>query len=152
MHLKPLIAALCIGFAPFGAAANGSLLPEVLQIPLASHHFGDWGSSSDFNEFNPGMILTWEERAAGLNYSFGAYKDSKSATALHISVAKMWDIAPYTQLGIVGAYIHSFGDGYTGIVPSIQLNHKYIFVNVATGYDDGAYGVIGTGITIPLGR
>ncbi|RPE71064.1 hypothetical protein EDD53_0177 [Pacificibacter maritimus] len=152
MQIKSFFTALSVALAPLAATADGSLAPDVLQIPLASHHFGDWGESSDFNEFNPGVILTWEDRLAGLNYSIGAYKDSKSATALHLSAAKMWDIGQYTQAGIVGAYIHSFGDGYTGIAPSIQLNHKYIFVNVATGYDDDFYGVVGTGITIPLGR
>lgn len=153
MQLKTSLAALALILAPTLATADGSIAPDVLQIPLASTHFGSW-SDSDFNEFNPGLIFTWVERAGDLNYSFGAYKDSKSAAALHVSVAKMWDIAEYTQAGIVGAYIHSTGDGFTGFAPSVQLNHKYLFMNVATGYDDGdgIYGVVGTGITIPLGK
>lgn len=150
MRLKSLLAACSLCLAPMSALADGAV-PDYVQIPLASHHFGSW-SDDDFNEFNPGLLLTWAERAGGLNYTIGAYKDSKSDAALHVSAAKMWDFGPYTQGGLVLGYIHSFGDGYTGIAPSLQINHRFFFVNIATGYDDGTYGVVGTGLTIPLGK
>lgn len=152
MQIKTSLKLLALCLVPTQATADSTIAPDVLQIPLASKHFGSW-SDKDFNEINPGAIFTWVERAGDLNYSLGVYKDSKSAAALHVSVAKMWDIAEHTQAGIVGAYIHSSGDGFTGFAPSVQLNYKHLFVNVATGYDDdGIYGVVGTGLTIPLGK
>lgn len=151
MQIKPFLTALLFAATP---AFAGDRAPDYAVLPLASHHYGDWGEEDgdDFNEFNPGLLLTWAERAYGLNYTVGAYRDSRSDTSLHLSAAKMWDIGPQAQAGIVGAYIHSFGDGYTGFAPSLQVSYKSVFLNAATGYDDGIYGVISTGIIIPLGR
>ncbi|WP_460274619.1 hypothetical protein [Celeribacter sp. ULVN23_4] len=151
MKIKAALTALLLSSSP--ALADG-LAPDYAMIPLASHHYGDWGKEhgDDFNEFNPGLMLTWADRAYGLDYTVGAYRDSMSDTSVHLSAAKMWDIGEHAQAGIVGAYIHSFGDGYTGFAPSIQVGYKYFFINAATGYDDDIYGVISTGIVIPLGR
>ncbi|NVK46230.1 MAG: hypothetical protein HWE33_07990 [Rhodobacteraceae bacterium] len=151
MQIKALLSALLLTATP--AFADG-LAPDYAVLPLASHHYGDWGEDDgdDFNEFNPGLMFTWGERAYGLNYTLGAYRDSRSDTSAHLSAAKMWDIGDHAQAGIVGAYIHSFGDGYTGFAPSVQLTYKSLFLNAATGYDDDVYGVISTGFIIPLGR
>lgn len=146
-------ATLALSVGAYAEAHADGLAPDYAMIPLASHHYGDWGDKTgdQFNEFNPGLLLGWEERAGGLNYTVGAYRDSASDTSLHISAAKMWDVAPDTEVGLVGAYVHSFGDGYTGLAPSLQLRYKALFLNAATGYDDGVYGVVSTGIVIPLG-
>lgn len=151
MQIKPALTALLLTASP--ALADG-FVPDYAMIPLASHHYGDWGEDDDddFNETNPGLLLTWAERAYDLNYTVGAYRDSQSDTSVHLSAAKMWKIGEHAQVGIVGAYLHSFGDGYTGVAPSIQLSYKYLFLNAATGYDDGVYGVVSTGFIIPIGR
>ncbi|SFI54919.1 hypothetical protein [Celeribacter neptunius] len=152
MQIRSLFTALALSLAP-PALADGRA-PDYLSIPLASHHYGDWGDKTGdrFNEFNPGLMLTWAERAGGLNYTVGAYRDSEADLSVHLSAARMWDIGDQAQAGIVGAYIHSFGDGYRGFAPSLQLNYKYLFVNLANGYDNGVYGVVSTGITLPLGH
>ncbi|AJE48187.1 hypothetical protein [Celeribacter indicus] len=147
-----LRAALAAALSTPLAAAD--LAPDYALIPLASHHYGDWGEDDgdDFTEFNPGLLFTWAERAGGLNYTFGAYRDSMADVSLHLSAAKMWQIGPYAEAGIVGAYLHSFGEGYTGFAPSLQVNYKHLFINAATGYDDGVYGVVSTGLIFDIGR
>ncbi len=149
MQIKPFLTALAFASAPAYATELG---PDYALVPLASHHYGDWGKKhgDDFNEFNPGLMLSWAERAYELNYTVGAYRDSQSDTSVHLSAAKMWDIGKHAQIGLVGAYIHSLGKGYTGVAPSIQLTYKALFLNAATGYDDGIYGVLSTGFIIPL--
>lgn len=162
--MKSHLTSLCITLAALfasptsGEEAEFSLspsywLPDRVSIPTASFHYGDWGdeNSDDFNETNPGLILTWEERALGLNYSLGAYRDSYSDTTVYASASRMWAITPELHGGVVLAYRNSDGAGFTGFAPSLHFTYRNIFIDVSNSIRDGnIYGVIGVGITFPL--
>lgn len=66
-------------FLGAGIASAQSLAPDRLYFPLASQHFNmdplDYGVDS-WNEFNPGVIVTWENRALTLDYGIGAFYNS----------------------------------------------------------------------------
>lgn len=128
-------------------------IPERVSVPLISFHYGDWGDEDkdSFNEFNPGLILTWENRALGLDYSLGAYRDSYSATTSYAGISYMWEIQSDFHAGISLSYRNSDGDGFTGFVPSLQVSYRNSFATISNGFDNGdSYGVISFGYSFAL--
>ncbi|MGB0901913.1 hypothetical protein [Halocynthiibacter sp.] len=135
--------------------APPSWRPDRFSIPLACHHYGKWGAQkkNDFNEDNPGLIMTWENRALELNYSIGAYKDSYSDTTTYLAVSQMWNIHPELQAGIVASYRNSDGNGFTGFAPSLQIIYRNFFLDISHGVNNGDhFGALGLGFTFPLRR
>jgi hypothetical protein len=130
-------------------AAAQDMGPDRVYIPLASDHYGDFQNNQ--NEFNPGILLTWADRLGGLDYTAGAFIDSGSDPAVHLSVAKLWDLNEDLEFGIVGAVVYSLEDNEAYVAPSLQVNYKNVFANFVSWSDSmGSYSVLGLGLKFDL--
>lgn len=111
---------------PIGALAG----PDRLSILLGSEHNG---ATRDFQEFNPGVFLTWERQ---LNYSVGAYYNSYEEISPLVSVGYDWEVAPDFDLGAFFAVAVYPGDGdefrtsLGDVVPfvGVQARYNWFFV------------------------
>lgn len=164
--MKPLFGALLgLGLAT-GAFAEGAK-PDRLYVPLASHHVNvdppAASGMSSWNEFNPGLIVTWEDRLGTLDYSAGVFLNSYEDVSAMVSVGKMWDVGQ-VQLG-ASVIFADYGDnaqhfdnaiGSTDIVflPAFQVNYRNVFAQIIpapqSNGDTGA--VLTAGLTFALGQ
>ena len=122
------------------------LSPDRFYVTLGSSHIG---GGDDLNEFNPGVLVSWQNRFATLDYTAGAYIDSHKNPALRLSVAKLWDINSVTEAGVDVAYVVPLKDDERPfMIPTLQLNYRNFFVNGVGAFEDGDFvGVIGFGMT-----
>lgn len=163
--MKPLYGALLGLFMTSAASADG-LRPDRLYIPLASYHYNltppNPGQTS-WNEFNPGLVLTWEERFATLDYSAGAFLNSYEEVSAMVSVGKFWDVGAVALGGVVtfadyGDNSRHFdvtmGDTDFVVLPAIQMNYRNMFVQLVPAPqfhgENGA--VFSAGATFALGQ
>ncbi|MEM9637482.1 MAG: hypothetical protein AAGA94_07525 [Pseudomonadota bacterium] len=127
--------------------------PDRVSILLGSEHFN---ASEDFQEFNPGVFLTWEQET--LDYSIGLFQNSYSDASVLVSVGYDVEIAPEFEVGIFGAlalypgegdrFSHAIGD----IVPLLGLQTRYrnFFAQLIPADGDSADGVLAFGLTFAL--
>ncbi len=159
-------AALATGWlAPLAAQADG-LMPDRAYIPLTAQHLNidpaDFGRTA-WNQWNPGLIVSWENRWLGLDYSVGAFRNSFDETSAYAGAAKFWDLSPDMSIGLVAglADYHSNarfiateigGSGWV-ITGGPQLNFKNAFFQIQpVPQSSGEFGAIFIGgLTIPLG-
>ena len=105
--MKPMInlfsKTLALALVPIAAHADG-LAPDRAYIPLTAQHLNidptQFGRT-DWNQLNPGVILAWEDRWLGLDYSVGAFKNSFDDTSAYLTTAKFWDLSPDLSAGLV---------------------------------------------------
>ncbi len=151
--------------ASFSATAEG-VKPDRVYIPLATHHVNldpaDYGRTS-WNEFNPGLVLTWENRLGSLDYSLGAFKNSYNRVSAIATVAKMWEVGEHAALGgFVGFADYgsdaryfdvTVGDSDVVVIPGFQMNYRNLFGQVIVSPQPGGAGAIfSMGATFPLSR
>lgn len=139
--------------------------PDRAYISMASKHAGidpkDFGKDS-WNEFNPGLILSWEDRLWSLDFALGGFKNSFGDFSAYTSIAKFWSVTSNTSVGTVLSFAH-YGEnrryfktqiGSTDFVaiPALQLNHKNVFIQVQPNprKNERFGAVIGVGITFSL--
>ena len=67
--------------------------PDRVSVLLGSEHIN---ATREFQEFNPGVFLTWERQ---FNYSIGIYYNSYEEISPLISVGYDWDVARDFHLG-----------------------------------------------------
>lgn len=96
MGLKSrFLATVAVGLAPFAAQADG-LLPDWASIQIGSKHVNMNAPAArggaGFNEFNPGLIFTWEDRWGGLNYSIGSFRNSFDEQSTLLAVSDLYPL------------------------------------------------------------
>jgi len=136
-----------------GPAAAG---PDRASILLGSKHLG---ATMEFNETNPGLFLTWEDRGSlGLDYSVGGYHNSYGKGSVAATVGKTFEVAPDFDIGIFGGAAYypengrTFGVHAGDFVPMVgaQARYKNAFVQVLPS--DGIYAdaIVSFGVTFSL--
>ncbi len=146
--LLPVLAGLAA--APAAAAP-----PDRLSVLIGSYHASP---GQDFEEFNPGLFLTWEGPV--LDSSIGAYRNSYGKGA--VAVAAAW---PFLEgehyalsLFLGAAYYPEDGRRFRyhlgDIVPlgGLQARAGPLFFQAIPGDGDEADAVFSFGVTMPLGR
>jgi len=126
--------------------------PDRVSILLGSEHIN---ATREFQEFNPGVFLTWERR---FNYSLGLYYNSYKEISPLVSVSYDWEVAPDLDLGAFFAvavypgdgeeFNHSIGD----VVPFIGLQARYknVFVQFIPADGDALDALLTFGLTFAL--
>ena len=158
-----IIITIVLGSNAFGS--NG-LTPDRIMLPLASKHYGmegyrENGRTRSFNEFNPGLLLAWENRALGLDVTAGAYRNSHHKTSGIAYVSRTWEVAdtdihigPFIGVSHYGRN-SKFIDSrvtYKGFVfmGGLYARWKYVFVNVVPNpVQDNLKPIVGVGLTFP---
>lgn len=126
--------------------------PDRLSILLGSAHPG---ATVKFEQVNPGVFLTWEDRALGLDYSLGIYRNSFGRASIAATAALPVADRGRFQLALFGGLALYPGNGadfavHTGdVVPiaGLQARLGRSFVQVMPG--DGM-AVAAFGLTFPL--
>ena len=109
--MKTILAILLLTFS-FGTVGATSFEPDRMYVRMASKHVNlvpDPGTK--YNEINPGLILSWDNRKYGLNYWFGGVRNSFSAISPYAATAKMWKVTPNARFGIFGSIAGYYGNG-----------------------------------------
>ena len=146
-----------IAFA--GALLFGALLPcsafagpDRVSVLLGSDHLG---ASRDYQELNPGIILTWER---GLNYSAGLYYNSyKKASAL-AAIGYGYEIRHDFEIGIFAGVAFYPGDGERfrhavgDLVPlvGLQARYRHVFAQLLPRAADSVDAILTVGLTFEL--
>lgn len=149
--MKPTLLSLTLIFAsllPTGAFAG----PDRLSVLLGSEHNG---ATRDFQEFNPGLFLTWERR---FNYSVGVYYNSYEDISPLVSVGYDWEVAPQLDLGAFFAVAVYPGEGdqfrtsVGDVVPFVGLQARYrnFFVQFIPADGDSVDSLFTFGLTFEL--
>ncbi|MEM1074459.1 MAG: hypothetical protein AAF665_01120 [Pseudomonadota bacterium] len=126
--------------------------PDRLSVLLGSHHVN---ATRDFQEFNPGVFLTWERQ---LNYSVGLYYNSYEEVSPLVSVGKDWEVAPDFDLGVFFAVAVYPGDGDEfrvsagDVVPflGLQARYKNVFTQFIPADGDSVDALFTFGLTFEL--
>lgn len=141
------------------AAALASVLatpamaePDRVSILLGSRHPG---ASVTYEQVNPGIFLTWEDRAFGLDYSAGVYRNSygrasvAATAALPIIERGQFQAAVFGGLALYPGNGDDFAVHAGDMVPiaGLQARMGNAFVQVMPG--DGM-AVVSFGLTFPL--
>ncbi|MDN5789225.1 hypothetical protein [Pseudorhodobacter sp.] len=138
-------------------AAPAHADPDRLSILLSSRHVA---ATVPFKQANPGLFLTWENRAAGLDYSLGAYRNSYGRLSVAaIAALPIWK-RDQTQISLFAGVAHYPVDGrdyavHAGdFVPlaGVQFRHRNIFAQVMPGDGNFTSGIISFGLTFKLGH
>lgn len=156
MQLIALAALLGLGIsianvapAEAGPAKSG---PDRVSILMGSKHVG---AKRDFNERNPGLFLTWEDRG-GLDYSLGIYHNSFSNTSVAALAAKPVYVKDDLHVSLFGGVAHYPGDtqklrNHIGnVIPlgGVQVRYKNMFVQAMP---TKTMTIFAAGVTMPLG-
>ncbi|WP_299354172.1 hypothetical protein [uncultured Shimia sp.] len=158
--------ATLLGLLTATSASADGWSPDRLYIPLASYHYNltppNPGQTS-WNEFNPGLIFTWEERLWTLDYSAGALLNSYEDVSALFSVGKFWDVGQ-VALGAVVSFADygdnsrhfdvTLGSSDFVVLPGVQLNYRNVFVQLvpAPQFNGESGAVFGFGATFALGQ
>ena len=160
-ELKTILTIILLIFT-LGTADASSFKPDRVYVSIASKHVNlvpDPGT--EYNEINPGLILSWDNRKYGLNYWFGGIQNSFSAISPYAAIAKMWPLGSDIKLGGFGsiAGYYSSGSistkiGNSGYVflSGFQFEYKHIFIQLQPTLinNKSLGGVFITGFSIPL--
>ena len=126
--------------------------PDRVSILLGSAHPG---ANVTYEQTNPGIFLTWEDRTLGLDYSVGAYRNSYGRASVAATAALPVIERGEFQAAVFGglAFYPSNGDDFAvhagDLVPiaGLQARLGHGFVQVMPG--DGM-AVVTFGLTFPL--
>ncbi|MEM9576862.1 MAG: hypothetical protein AAF999_07585 [Pseudomonadota bacterium] len=136
----------------FLAPTTGVAGPDRISFLLGSEHVN---ATRDFQEFNPGVFLTWERQ---FNYSVGLYYNSYEEVSPIVSVGYDWEVAEDLDLGAFLAlalypgdgdeFSHALGD----VVPlaGLQARYKNVFVQFIPADGDSLDALFTLGLTFEL--
>lgn len=125
--------------------------PDRLSLLLGSAHLGGDG----FDGRNPGVFLTWEDRALGLDYSIGAYRNSYGRASIAATAAlpvAEWADGSLSLFAGVALYPRDgrrFRAHVGDVVPmgGVQIRHRNLFLQIMPSDGAAADAVIAGGIT-----
>ena len=130
--------------------------PDRLSLLIGSAHVGGVG----FDGRNPGIFATWEDRALGLDYSLGAYRNSYGrASVVATAALPVIDWRDGALSVFAGAAFYP-GDGrrfavHLGdVVPigGVQIRHHNMFLQIMPSDGAAVDAVIAGGITWEIGQ
>lgn len=146
MRLTAMIVAALL---PSAALAG----PDRISVLLGSEHIN---ATRDFNEFNPGLFLTWENRQ--LDYSVGGFHNSYEDLSVMGAVGYDVEIAPKLELGVFAgmAWYPGEGDQFSisvgDAVPlvGVQTRYRNAFVQFIPADGDTLDALVTFGLTFGL--
>jgi hypothetical protein len=126
-----------------------------LSVLLGSHHAG---AQIRFEAANPGLFLTWEDRAFGLDWSVGAFRNSYGRGSVALTAGLPVIRWQGGQASLVAGLAHYPGDGrrfrisFGDVVPlvGVQARHGPVFAQVLPGDGRFADAVFSVGLTFNL--
>lgn len=137
------------------AKAEGAA-PDRASFLIGSHHVAP---NHPFQEVNPGLFLTWENRGPlELDFSAGVYHNSFANTSVMGLVAKTYDISEDFEVGVFGGvasypeWADTFGVNHGDLVPvvGLQARYKNAFAQFMPSDGVNAKAIISYGITFDL--
>lgn len=137
-------------------AAGAHAGPDRVSILVASQHLG---ASVSFEQVNPGVFVTWEDRALGLDYTVGAYRNSYGRGSVAATAALpvlSWSTGEVSLFGGVALYPgdgRSFSASIGDFVPvgGLQLRQGNVFGQIMPGDGRIADAVVSLGFTFNIG-
>lgn len=134
--------------------------PDRVSILLGSEHFN---ATEDFQEFNPGLFLTWEAQRDFLffdstDFSVGAFYNSYAKVAPNVTVGAAREVAPGLDLGVFAGFALYPGDGdrfrvsVGDVIPlaGFQARYRNVFAQLIPLNGDNADAVLAVGLTFAL--
>ena len=130
----------------------GQTNPDRISFLLGTEHVN---ASRDFQEFNPGVFLTWER---DLNYSLGVFYNSYEEVSLLGSIGYDYEITRDFDIGAFAAIALYPGDGdefrYSAgdLVPllGLQARYKNVFVQFLPADGESLDALFTFGLTFEL--
>ncbi|WP_133057635.1 hypothetical protein [Falsiruegeria litorea] len=131
--------------------------PDQISILLGSHHIG---ATRDFEEFNPGVIVTWKELLWNnrLDVGVGVFRNSYGDASAVVTTAfplvrnKNWGLDVFAALatypGEGDQFSHSIGD----VVPiaGLQARYRNVFVQAIPSGGSSVDATLTYGLTFAL--
>lgn len=132
-------------------AAPAHADPDRLSLLLGSAHIGGDG----FDGRNPGVFATWEDRALGLDYSLGAYRNSygrgsiAATAALPVIEWRDGAVALFAGAALYPSDGRRFRAHVGDLVPigGVQIRHRHLFLQIMPSDGAAVDAVIAGGIT-----
>lgn len=129
--------------------------PDRVSILLGSHHAG---AAVPFESVNPGVFLSWEDRAAGLDWSAGIYRNSYGRASVAVTAAlPVYEAVDLAVSLFAGAALYPqdgrhFRAHLGDVVPigGVQVRYRSAFVQIMPGDGRAADAVISMGLTWAL--
>lgn len=138
-------------------ASGQDAYPDRAYIPIGSSHAAldaEKYGTEDFEEFNPGLVLSWEDRLFYLDYGAGVFRNSYGNTALTAMVQKSWDVSDDVTVAL-NVQFSDYGDNArflpidisdrVGVIPAAMVRYKNVFLQL-----QGPVAVVGA--TFPIGE
>ena len=159
--MKTILTIILLTFT-FGTVDASSLKPDRVYVSMASKHVNlTPDPETEYNEINPGLILSWDERKYGLNYWFGGIRNSFSTISPYAAAAKMWPLGSDIKLGIFGSIAGYYSNGSIStkignseyvFLGGFQFECRNIFIQLQPTLinNKNIGGVFNTGISVPL--
>lgn len=145
--------AACLAFVlTLGVPVCTSAGPDRVSFLLGSHHVN---AQRDFQEFNPGVFLTWER---GLSYSAGAYYNSYKgvspivAVGYDVQVARDFDVGAFFAVAVYPGDGDEFKVSAGDVVPLVGLQARYqnVFVQFIPSDGEALDALFAFGLTFDL--
>lgn len=129
--------------------------PDRLSFLLGSEHLG---ATRDFNEFNPGVFLTWETKT--FDYSVGAFYNSYEGVSALGSMGYNYEVARDLDIGAFAglAYYPGEGDQFDvsvgDVIPIVGLQTRYrqAFVQYIPADGDTVDGLVTFGLSFDISK
>ena len=159
--MKTILTIILLTFT-FGTVDASSLKPDRVYVSMASKHVNlTPDPETEYNEINPGLILSWNNRKYGLNYWFGGIRNSFSTISPYAAAAKMWPLGSDIKLGIFGSIAGYYSNGSIStkignsgyvFLGGFQFEYRNIFIQLQPTLinNKNIGGVFITGVSVPL--
>ena len=158
---KSILTILLLIFA-FETVNASPFKPDRVYISMASKHVNltpDPGT--EYNEINPGLILSWNNRKYGLDYWSGVFQNSFSSISPFAAAAKMWPLGSDIKLGVFGSIAGYYSNGSIStkignsgyvFLGGFQFEYRNIFIQIQPTLINNKElgGVFITGVSLPL--
>ena len=159
--LKTILTIIILAFN-FGRVDASSFKPDSVYLSMASKHVNLTADpGTEYNEINPGLIFSWNNRKYGLNYWLGGIRNSFSTISPYAATAKMWPLGSDIKLGIFGSIAGYYNNGSIStkignsgyvFLGGFQFEYRNIFIQLQPTLinNKNIGGVFVTGISVPL--
>ncbi|WP_425045474.1 hypothetical protein [Primorskyibacter sp. S87] len=148
------LAALLAGWVGASETRAG---PDRINILLGSEHLG---ATRDFEEFNPGLFLTWTNLMwkNRLDLTVGAFRNSYGDGSAAVSAAyplirtEAWGLELFGALAWYPGNGDQFGHSIGDMVPiaGVQARFHYLYMQAIPAGGDGVDATLTLGLTFPV--
>lgn len=147
---------LAIALAMFGAG-NALAGPDQVSILLGSEHIG---ATRSFEEFNPGVVLTWKQALwkNRLDIGVGAFRNSYGGGSVVITTAyplirnENWGLDLFAALATYPGNGDQFRVSWGDVVPigGLQARYRNLFIQAIPGGGSSVDATLSYGLTFSL--